>query len=50
MQGNTFYIAGLLDFKIFQKEISQYMYAPYNNGHVSHTIKNYALGEIKGII
>ena len=49
-KGNKFYDSGLLDFKIHQKEINRYMYIPYKSGHVSHTIKNYVLGEIKRYI
>ena len=49
-KGNKFYDNGLLDFKIHQKEINRYMYIPYTSGHVSHTIKNYVLGEIKRYI
>ena len=47
---NKFYDNGFLDFKIHQKEINRYMYIPYKSGHVSHTIKNYVLGEIKRYI
>ena len=39
-----------MDFRIFQKEISRYMYIPQKSGHVTHTIKNYVLGEIKRYI
>ena len=49
-KGNKFYDNGFLDFKIHQKEINRYMYIPYKSGHVSHTIKNYVLGEIKRYI
>ena len=49
-KGEKFYLSGILGFKIFQKEINPYMYIPYKSGHVSHTIKNYVLGEIKGYI
>ena len=49
-KGNKLYDIGLLDFKIHQKEINRYMYIPYKSGHVSHTIKNYVLGEIKRYI
>ena len=41
---------GIVDFKIFQKDINRYMYIPYTSGHVFHTIKNYVLGEIKRYI
>ena len=43
-KGDKFYTSGILDFKIYQKEINRYMYIPYRSGHVSHTIKNYVLG------
>jgi len=46
-KGEKFYTSGILDFKIFQKEINRYMYIPYKSGYVSHTIKNYVLDEIK---
>ena len=38
-----------MEFWIFKlsKVINRYMYIPYKSGHVSHTIKNYVLGEIK---
>ena len=42
--------SGFLDFRIFQKEINRYMYIPQKSGHVSHTIKNYVLGELKRYI
>ena len=48
--GDNFFICGILDFPIFQKYINEYMYIHYKSGHVSHTIKNYVLGEIKGYI
>ena len=37
-KGEKFYTSGILDFKIFQKEINRCMYIPYKSGHVSHTI------------
>ena len=40
-KGEKFYTSGILDFKIFQKEINRYMYIPYKSGHVTHIIKNY---------
>ena len=46
-KGDKFYSSGILDFKIFQKDIKRYIYIAYKSGHVSHTIKNYVLGEIK---
>ena len=46
-KGDKFYTSGILDFKIYQKEINRYMYIPYKSGHVSHIIKNYARGKIK---
>ena len=49
-KGDKFYFSGILDFKIFQKDINRYVYIPYKSGHVSHTIKNYVLGEIKRYI
>ena len=49
-KGEKFYTSGILDFKIFQKDINRYMYIPYKSGHVTHTIKNYVLGEIKRYI
>ena len=39
-----------MDLKKIQKDINRYMYIPYKSGHVSHTIKNYVLGEIKRYI
>ena len=30
--------------------MNRYIYIPYKSGHVSHTIKNYVLGEIKRYI
>ena len=47
-KGDKFYTSGILDFKIFQKDINRSMYILYKSGHVSHTIKNYVLGETKG--
>ena len=44
---NKFYTSVFWYFKIFQKDINQYMYIPYKSGHVSHTIKNYVVGEIQ---
>ena len=49
-KGEKFYMSGILDFKIFQKEVNGYMYIPYKSGHVSHTIKNYVVGKIKRYI
>ena len=49
-KGDQFLSTGILDFKIFQKDINRYMYIPYNSGHVFHTIKNYVLGKIKRYI
>ena len=49
-KGDKFFSTGLLDFRIFQKEINRYMYIPAKSGHVSHTIKNYVLGELKRYI
>ena len=49
-KGEKFFSTGLLDFRIFQKEINRYMYIPAKSGHVSHTIKNYVLGELKRYI
>jgi hypothetical protein len=49
-KGEKFYSSGFLDFRIFQKEINRYMYIPQKSGHVSHTIKNYVLGELKRYI
>ena len=46
-KGEQFFSSGILDFKIFQKEINRYIYIPFKCGHVPHTIKNYVLGEIK---
>ena len=49
-KGDKFYSHGFLDFRIFQKEINRYMYIPQKSGHMSHTIKNYVLGELKRYI
>ena len=49
-KGDKFYSHGFLDFRIFQKEINRYMYIPQKSGHISHTIKNYVLGELKRYI
>jgi hypothetical protein len=49
-KGNKFFTSGFLDFKIFQKDVNRYMYIPCKSGHVSLTIKNYVLGEIKRYI
>ena len=49
-KGEKFFSSGFLDFRIFQKEINRYMYIPQKSGHVSHTIKNYVLGELKRYI
>jgi len=49
-KGYKFYSHGILDFRIFQKEINRYMYIPKKSGHISHTIKNYVLGELKRYI
>jgi len=49
-KGNEFLSTGILDFKFFQKSIISVLYIPYKSGHVSHTIKNYVLGEIKRYI
>ena len=49
-KGEKFFSSGFLDFPIFQKEINIYMYIPQKSGHVSHTIKNYVLGELKRYI
>ena len=49
-KGENFYSSVFLDFRIFQKEINRYMYIPQKSGHVSHTIKNYVLRELKRYI
>ena len=49
-KGDQFLSTGILDFKIFQKDINRYMYIPYKSGHVFHTINNYVLGKIKRYI
>ena len=49
-KGDKFLSTGILDFKSFQKDIDRYMYIPYKSGHVSHTIKNYVIGEINRYI
>jgi hypothetical protein len=49
-KGEKFFSTGLLDFRIFQKEINRCMYIPSKSGHVTHTIKNYVLGELKRYI
>jgi hypothetical protein len=49
-KGEKIYSSLFLDFRIFQKEINRYMYIPQKSGHVSHTIKNYVLGELKRYI
>ena len=49
-KGEKFFSTGILDFRIFQKEINRYMYIPSKSGHVTHTIKNYVLGELKRYI
>ena len=49
-KGEKFFSYGFLAFRIFQKQINRYMYIPRKSGHVSHTIKNYVLGELKRYI
>ena len=49
-KGDAFYSAGILVFRIFQKEISRYMYIPYKRGHASHAINNYTFVELKRYI
>ena len=38
-KGDKFYTSGILDFKIFQKDINRYISIRCKSGHVSHTIK-----------
>ena len=49
-KGEKCFSSGILDFRIFQKDINRYMSIPQKSGHVAHTIKNYVLGKLKRYI
>ena len=49
-KGDRFYESGLLDIKVYQKELNIYSYIPFNSNHPKHVFKNFVLGEIKRYI